>query len=120
VLIGLLLVAAGLEMARRAVQLNFRERFCDAEVPRPVATAARVLGSFGCSARAAVFALVGVFLVRAAVAFEPSRAKGLDASLRAVAHSAYGPVLLWPVAVGLIAYGLYCGIEARYRRLPSR
>ena len=118
VLVGVVLVAAAVEMARRAVQLNFRERF--REVPRPVARAAHVLGSFGCWARAAVFALVGVFLAGAAIKFDPANARGMDASLRTLAHSAYGPVLLGVVAAGLIAYGLYCGIEARYRQLPGR
>lgn len=66
-----------------------------------------------------MFALVGVLLVRAAVVVNPANAKGLDASLRTLARSAYGPLLLGVVAAGLISYGLYCGIEARYRRLPA-
>jgi hypothetical protein len=119
VLIGVLLVGAGVEMGRRALRLNFRERFDEAELPRPVAAAAHVLGSFGCWARAAVFALLGGLLVRAALAFHPADAKGLDASLRTLAHAAYGPVLLGLVAAGLVAYGLYCWIEARYRLLPG-
>lgn len=120
VLAGVVLVVAGVEMARRAVKLDFRERFHNAEVPRPVARAAHVFGSFGCWARAAVFALVGGLLVRAAVTVDSAQAKGLDASLRALAQAAYGPVLLAVVAAGLISYGLYCGIEARYRQLPGR
>lgn len=118
-LVGVGLLVISLEMARRAVRLNFRERFDEAELPRFVGRIARALGSFGCWARAAVFALVGVLLVRTAVVVNPADAKGLDASLRTLARSAYGPVLLGVVAAGLISYGLYCGIEARYRRLPA-
>lgn len=117
-LVGVALLLTSLEMARRAVQLNFRERFDEATLPRLVGRSARVLGSFGCWARAAVFALVGALLVRAAVIVSPADAKGLDASLRTLARSAYGPLLLGVVAAGLVSYGLYCGIEARYRRLP--
>ncbi len=118
-LVGVALLMTGLEMARRAVQLNFRERFDEATLPRLVGRSARVLGSFGCWARAAVFALVGALLVRAALVVNPANAKGLDASLRTLARSAYGPLLLGVVAAGLVSYGLYCGIEARYRRLPA-
>lgn len=117
--IGLVLLVTGLEMARRALQLNFRERFDEAQMSRPALRIARALGSFGCWARAAVFALVGVLMVRAAIVVKPADANGLDAILRRLARSAYGPLLLGVVAAGLISYGLYCGIEARYRRLPA-
>lgn len=117
---GLLLVAVGAEMGRRALRLNFRERFDQRQLSRPVAGAARALGSIGCWGRAAVFALVGVLLVRAAVTFDPANARGLDASLRTLAAASYGPLLLGLVSAALIAYGLYCGIEARYRQLPAQ
>lgn len=120
VLVGVLLVGAGLEMGRRAVRLNFRERFNPAQVGPWVGRVARILGSVGCWSRAAVFALVGGFVVHAGVTFDPSDAKGLDASLRSLARTAYGPALLGVVAVGLVAYGIYCVLEARYRQLPEQ
>lgn len=119
-LVGVALIGAGVEMARRAIQLNFRERFNPAQVGRWVARAAHVLGSVGCGARAVVFALAGGFLVRAAVTFDASDAKGLDASLRTLARTTYGPLVLGLVAAGLIAYGLYGLLEARYRELPQQ
>jgi hypothetical protein len=46
--------------------------------------------------------------------------KGLDAVFRSVAASA-GGWLLALLACGLLCYGLYCLIEARYRDLtPGR
>jgi hypothetical protein len=46
--------------------------------------------------------------------------KGLDAIFRSVAGSA-GSWLLALLACGLLCYGLYCLIEARYRDLaPGR
>ena len=71
----------------------------------------------GCVARAVVFVLVGVFLVKAAVLSSAKQAKGLDAVFRSVASSAYGPWLLAGLASGLVCYGLYCLLEARYRDL---
>lgn len=114
---GMLLVAGGAEAARRAVRLNFRERFTGERMPRGLAVATRVLGAFGCLARAVVFVLAGVFLGKAAVLSSPRQAKGLDAIFRSVGSSQYGPWLLALLASGLLCYGLYCLIEARYRDL---
>jgi Domain of Unknown Function (DUF1206) len=117
VLAGILVVAGGLEAGRRAVRLNFRERFTAEHMARALAIVTRTLGAVGSVARAVVFVLVGVFLVKAAVLSSADQAKGLDAIFRSVASSKYGPWLLALLASGLLFYGLYCLIEARYRDL---
>jgi hypothetical protein len=116
-LVGILVVAGGLEAGRRAVRLNFRERFTDEHMSRALAMVTRALGAFGSVARAVVFVLVGVFLVKAAVLSSADQTKGLDAIFRSVASPPYGPWLLAPLACGLFCYGLYCLVEARYRDL---
>jgi Domain of Unknown Function (DUF1206) len=121
VLVGVALVAAGAEVGRRSVRLDFRERFTAAHMSRALATLIRVLGGLGCAARAAVFALAGFFIAKAAVLSSSTQAKGLDAVFRSVASSAYGTWLLALLASGLLCYGLYCLLEARYRDLtPGR
>jgi Domain of Unknown Function (DUF1206) len=114
---AVLVAAAGLEAARRAFRLNFRERFAAGHLPRPLAVAIRVLGGFGSGARAVVFVLVGVFLAKAAVLSHADQAKGLDAVFRSVDSFPCGTWLLALLAAGLFCYGLYCLAEARYRDL---
>jgi hypothetical protein len=116
-LAGILVVAAGLEAGRRAIRLNFRERFAAGHMSRVLAMATRALGAFGSTGRAVVFVLVGVFLVKAAVLSSAGQAKGLDAIFRSVAGSPYGSWLLALLASGLFCYGLYCLVEVRYRDL---
>ncbi len=88
---------------------------------RALALLTRALGGFGCAARAVVFVLAGFFIVKAAVLSSAEQAKGLDAVFRSVASSAYGSWLLGLLASGLLCYGLYCLLEARYRDLtPGR
>jgi Domain of Unknown Function (DUF1206) len=121
ILVGVLVLAAGVEAGRRSVRLDFRERFSSGHMPRALAMVTRVLGAFGCIARAVVFVLVGVFVLKAAVLSSASQAKGLDAVFRAVASSAGGVWLLALLASGLACYGLYCLLEVRYRDLtPGR
>jgi hypothetical protein len=84
---------------------------------RPWSTA---LGRGGYAALGIVFGIVGVFLIVATVRHKPGDAKGLGGALRELAQQPYGHVLLGIVAAGLIAYGLFSFVQARYRRLGTR
>jgi len=75
------------------------------------------LGTIGHLARMIVFGLVGIFLIKAAIDYSPSKAVGLDGALAKIVHRSYGPFLLGVVAVGLIAFALYSLSDARYRKI---
>jgi hypothetical protein len=75
------------------------------------------VGTFGHLARMVVFGLVGVFLIKAAIDFNPDKAVGLDGALAKLAAHSFGPVLLGIVAAGLVAFALYSLSDARYRRI---
>ena len=75
------------------------------------------LGVAGNGAVGIVLVLVGIFLVQAAGANNAGASKGLDQTLRTVAAEPFGTALLLAVAVGLVAYGLYSFVEARFRRV---
>lgn len=76
-----------------------------------------VLGVVGHLSRMVVFGLVGWFLLKAAIDFDPDKAVGLDGALGKLAHTSYGPALLGVVAAGLVAFGCYSIADARYRRI---
>jgi hypothetical protein len=60
-----------------------------------------------------------VFLVKAALDYRPKDAIGLDGALQKLAHQSYGEWLLGLTAAGLIAYGLFCLVEARLRDVSA-
>jgi hypothetical protein len=66
-----------------------------------------------------VFAMIGVFIVRAARQSDPSEAGGIGQSLRALWDTEYGKTVLTLVGLGLVAYGLYQIATARYRRMRA-
>jgi hypothetical protein len=70
---------------------------------------------FGLAARGVVFCLIGWFLARAAAQHDPGEAGGLRESLRALADVGRWPFVV--VALGLVAYGVYELLNARYRRI---
>ena len=63
--------------------------------------------------------IVGGFLAQAAWYYDSSKAKGLDGALQNLIQQPFGPWLLGGIALGLVAYGLYMLIEARYRRIAG-
>jgi hypothetical protein len=67
-----------------------------------------------------VFLLLGFFVLRAAVTFDPSQPVGLDAALGALAAGPSGALWLGLVAVGLLAYAVLCvAVLARFGRMRS-
>jgi len=114
---GCVLIGIGAVLAVRAALRRFlRQLNLGAMNPRTrqVVTA---LGVTGGVARGMVFAAAGIFVLVAAVRFDPHEAKGVDATLRSFAHTPAGPWLLVAVAIGLILFGAFSFASARWRRL---
>jgi hypothetical protein len=76
-----------------------------------------IFGTIGHVARAVVFGLVAVFLLKAAHDYKANEAIGLDGALGKLYNTSGGPFLLGVVALGLIAFGCFSLVEARYRRI---
>jgi hypothetical protein len=71
------------------------------------------------SAHAAAFvcAMIGLFLLFAAINSRSSEAKGFAGALGVIQEQPYGSALLGITAAGLLAFGLYGIAEAAYRRI---
>ena len=113
-----LLVAAGivvLGIGAYFVVKGVRRSFLDdiAEGTGKSKDAIVVLGTVGYVAKGIALAALGVLLIVTAVTVDPSSAGGLDEALRSVTDLPFGVFLLVLIAVGLIAYGIYCGVRAR-------
>ena len=77
------------------------------------------ISRFGIAARAVVFAIIGYYLFRAAQEYNPNEAKGIGGALMAMRGEAFGAILLIVIAIGLMAYGVYELVNARYRRIRT-
>ena len=74
------------------------------------------LGLIGYTAQSLVYAVIGYFFVQAAIAFESKTAKGPSGALIELGREGWGQLLLWVIAIGLFAYGVFCVAEAKYRK----
>jgi hypothetical protein len=85
------------------------------ELPQEIRQWVLRVSRFGIAARGIIFCLIGFFLTRAVLRHDAAEAGGLRESLRALANLGRWPFIA--VALGLVAYGVYELLNARYRRI---
>jgi hypothetical protein len=116
-LVGVVLCGVGLYQGYRGISKDFLNDSKTEQMSRGVRKWITGIGMFGHLARMVVFGMIGVFLIAAAVEYDPNKAVGLDGALAKLANHSYGSYLLGIVATGLIAFALYSLSDARYRRI---
>ena len=114
--VGLGLVVAGVFFVHRGVTRSFRENLKSL----PPGTAGRGvmwLGTAGYAAKGVALAVLGVLVVVATVRSDPEQSSGLDGALKALQEQPFGAWILGAVALGLICYGVFMVVRARYQRM---
>ena len=116
-IVGAAVVGAGLYQFYKAYRADFRDELKLGEMGAREDCWATRVGRIGYAARGVVFGLVGAFLMQAALQTAPGKARGLGGALRTLAGQPFGPYALGTVALGLLAYGAFMFVVARYRRI---
>jgi hypothetical protein len=114
---GVIIVGVGLEQGHKALTRKFLEHSKTGEMSHRVRQGFTALGVAGYLSRMVVFALIGYFLVKAALDYDPDKAVALDGALAHVGQTSYGPLLLGIVAAGLVCFGAFSIAEARFRKV---
>jgi hypothetical protein len=116
-LAGAAIMAVGVYQAHtHAWHRTFMRRMDRAHMSPQVERWVERAGRWGYGARASVLVTSGVFLVVAALRHDPEEAVGLGGALDRVAAQPWGDAGLWFIAIGFVAYAMFCIAEARYRR----
>lgn len=117
-LAGFAIIGAGLWNIYRGLSKKFEEKWRGG-MSRTERTWGSRAGVGGHVARGVVFGLIGIFVTKAATDYDAQDAIGFDGALRKLAEAAYGPWLLGVTAAGLVAYGVFCLVDARYRDVSA-
>jgi uncharacterized protein DUF1206 len=115
--VGAALLVYGIYNLYRAMTEKFRKDLYEGAMGGETRKWMVRTGVVGHAARGVVFAMVGFFLAKAAVEYDPDEAVGIDGALAKLADRGYGTWLLAAVALGLLAYAVFCLVQARYRRV---
>lgn len=115
-LVGLALLGAGLWNMSKVITAKFMEHLDLSGVDERRRQLVDVLGRVGYFCRGVVYCLVAWFLIMAARQHDAGESRGLDDSLRELKLHRYGTYVLVVLAVGMVGFGLYRMLDARYRK----
>lgn len=118
-LVGVLAIGLGLYFIYKAYKAKFRRKMDLSELSAQQKNLLIQVCRFGVAARGLVFMAIGFFILQAAYKFDPNEVRGLDGVLQAFASQPFGKVLLAFISLGLVAYGIYLFVQARYLRLKT-
>lgn len=118
-LFGLIVGVVGLNEIFFGLSGRYREEYRQRRMHPVERVAARGAGWYGHVSRGLIYCLIGFFLIRAAVRFDPDEAHGLKEAFSTLAEQPYGIWLVGAAAVGWVAFGLYCLAIAAHGELPN-
>jgi hypothetical protein len=116
-IVGLVIVIVGVVLVLEGIRRKFLKYLRLSQLSPRARRIVEWLGVIGTAARGAVFALAGVLVIDAAVAYKPAKAGGIDKALLTLRGQPFGEFLLIIAALGLIIFGIYGLCEARWRRV---
>jgi TRAP-type C4-dicarboxylate transport system permease small subunit len=114
--VGVAIAAVGLGIGLAGCWGEFTQRL---ELKQRERRLIAALARFGFAVRSAVFMMIGVFLLYAALDANSREAKGLAGALRVIQQQSYGSLLLGITAAGLFAFGIYELSEGVFGRITA-
>lgn len=115
-LVGLIVLGIGFYQLHAGVTAKFREDLKTYHMGE-AGRGAVLSGRIGTTARAIVILAAGAFLLLAAYQADPSETRGLGDTLETLIHQPFGAYGVGVIAVGLVLYGIFMFVVARYRRI---
>ena len=117
--VGVIIIAVGLYRIAKGFKMDVNDELDLGGVPAERARWYKRLGSIGEIGRGLGIGLIGYFLLRSAVTYDANQATGLDGAMRILVTKSFGLVVVLIIAVGFIAYGLFCLLTFTHRRLET-
>ena len=119
-LVGIIAIIGSLGQVYQSVSASFKKDFKQEQMSEREMTWAVRIGRFGLAARGVVFALLGFFMLQSTWHAASAQVRGLDGALLALARQQQGPLLLGTVALGLMAFGVFSVLCAKWIKIVQK
>jgi hypothetical protein len=116
-LVGAFITGLGLYQIYLGYSTRFEHAFEEAEMTPEERRWAIHIGRFGFISRSIVFSVIGIIFIHAAIRYEPHQVGFFGQALRSLSEQPYGVYIIGVLGLGLMAYGVYSMVLARYRRI---
>ena len=119
-IIGLSVIGAGINQFKKAYTKSFLKKFDYKSISEEKRRKTiKNTGLMGLIARGVIFLILGYFFIRAAMESNTSDIKSTTDAFSFIQDSSYGQYLLGAVAAGLVCYGIYMFMMAKYRKFKA-
>ncbi|WP_083524075.1 DUF1206 domain-containing protein [Deinococcus grandis] len=114
---GLILLAVAANQLYVAYGAKFMKRVTFTDLPARTCDLLKRIGQVGIASRGVLMVIMGVFALLAAWHRKASETVGIGEALTWLRTQPSGNLLLGAVALGTLCYGVWCVVQARYRRI---
>ena len=118
-LIGVIVIAAGIYRLVKGLKQDVEDELDLSGMSPERVLWTRRLGAIGEVGRGIAIGVIGFFLLRAALDFDADQATGLDGALRRLALETWGVLVVAVIALGFVAYGVFCLATFTHRRFQG-
>jgi Domain of Unknown Function (DUF1206) len=117
--VAVAVIAVGLYQLYAAYKAKFRGELALGRMGGARELWTTLLGRIGTAARALAIGAAGAFLLLAAYQSDPKETRGLGGALETIQHQPLGSYMLGVIAAGLVLYGAFMFLVARYRYIDT-
>ena len=116
VVIGVVVTIIGIVFCVNGIRRNWKD---DVRTPRSSAVAKllTITGVLGHLGKGATLIAVGILVIVSGVTGDTEKSTGVDGALKAMREQPFGSYLLLGVGVGLVLYGVFLFLRARYDKM---
>ncbi len=117
--VGVIVIGVGLYQLYAAYDAKFRGELALGRMGGAREVWTTLLGRIGTAARAVAIGAAGAFLLLAAYQSDPKETRGLGGALETIQDQPLGSYMLGVIAAGLVLYGAFMFLVARYRYIDT-
>ncbi|MGB5927635.1 MAG: DUF1206 domain-containing protein [Cyclobacteriaceae bacterium] len=118
-LVALGFIIKGVRQRYKAYTGKFKEKVQQSSISADKKRMFTKWGRFGFYSRGVILLIVGYMFIKAAIQSNPSQAGGTQEAFGWIQEQSYGPYLMGIIAIGLIGFGVWSFIQARYRTMDG-